>query len=794
MSLLPVGFGSSGNYEIAKSLRFRASASARLSRTPGSAGNRRTWTWSAWLKRGAFGGFQALYSAGTPSTEAFVAAIDNAGSLDVLQNIGGTTIARRTSTLLMRDPSAWYHVVVAVDTTQATANNRIRLYLNGTEISSFSTLTNPSQNTDFAVNASAIHGLGFGSYNTSDFLDGYLSEINFIDGQALTPSSFGETDPATGSWIPKRYSGTYGTNGFYLPFNDGANLTNLCLDRSGNSNNWTATNVSLTAGATYDWMDDTPTNNFAVWSPLPVLASGSTVTNAGLRAFHAAGGANGTLASARLNSGKWYVEFTMVTLTDSNSYPMVGITNNTTLVTGNVSTNGTSYALLPDGRIDELASRRSYGATFSANDICMMAVDFDNGRIWYGRNGTWFSSGNPSTGANPSTTGVSNTSLWSFATSGNNGSVAEVNFGQRPFAYTPPTGFVALCTKNLPAPTIQNPRQHFDVRTYVGNGGTLAVSGFAFAPDFVWIKNRSISSNHGVHDTLRVIGGNEAILYTNLTSEENTGGAYLSSFDSTGFTLNNNSAGNGSTNTHVAWVLKANGAGVTNTSGTITSTVSANTTAGFSIVTYSGTSSNGTVGHGLGVVPTLVIIKRRNTPGSGTFNWVVRHPALAANNYLYLDSNVMPVTVADFYTGAPTSSVLPLGVNALVNASGGTYVAYCFAETPGFSRIGSYTGNGSADGPFVWCGFRPRWVMVKSFGGNADWVIVDSERTGANPTNSTLYANTTAVEQGYNPSIDILSNGFKLRVTSLGSDVNTNGTGYIFMAFAESPFQTALAR
>jgi hypothetical protein len=281
--------GASGNqggaYNLTRSLRFRSSASAYLNRTPASAGNRRTATFSFWLKRASLTTNQAIFSLGAFPTNLFEIVFDN--NLLYVQNApnSATRDLLLETTQSFRDPSAWYHFVISIDTTQATASNRVKIYVNGIQITALSTATYPSQNTDLNLGLTIANQIGRRTDN-SLYLDGYLAEFNSIDGQALTPSSFGETDAATGVWIPKAYTGSYGTNGFYLKFNDATSTTTLGLDSSPQSNNWTTNNISVTAGTTYDSMTDVPTltsttaANYAVLNPLGnIIGTTSTLSN-----------------------------------------------------------------------------------------------------------------------------------------------------------------------------------------------------------------------------------------------------------------------------------------------------------------------------------------------------------------------------------------------------------------------------------------------------------------------------------------------------------------------------------
>ena len=295
---------------LSKSLRFRSSASAYLSRTPSVAGNRKTWTYSAWVKRGQIGRDQTIFSAGYSTNPWFILQFDAADTLDVAFT-AGTSVGTQT-TAVYRDTSAWYHIVCSVDTTQATASNRMKLYVNGIQVTSFSNTNYPSQNTDYQVNSTVQHTISYGAW----YFDGYMADINFIDGQQLTPSSFGSTNATTGQWSPAKYSGSYGTNGFHLTFANTTSTTTLGYDTSGNSNNWTTNNISLTAGSTYDSMNDVPVAYSATAANYCVLNpnnKGSSVTlsdgnlNYSVPIVAAPSQAFSTIG---LTTGKWYAELT----------------------------------------------------------------------------------------------------------------------------------------------------------------------------------------------------------------------------------------------------------------------------------------------------------------------------------------------------------------------------------------------------------------------------------------------------------------------------------------------------
>jgi len=338
---------------------------------------------------------------------------------------------------------------------------------------------------------------------------------------------------------------------------------------------------------------------------------------------------------------------------------------------------------------------------------------------------------------------------------------------------------------------IPNGSTAFAATLYTGNGSTQsisnAVNGTSFQPDFVWMKSRSNATDNELVDSVR---GATKSLVSNSTAAEATDANGLTAFGSTGFTLGTDANYNGSGRTFVGWQWKANGAAVTNTAGSITSQVSANTAAGFSVVTYTGTGANATVGHGLGVAPSMVIIKGRNVART----WAVYHKNFtSAAYYIGLETtNTELVDTTMFNSTSPTSSVFSVGTYN--SASANTYVAYCWAAVPGYSAFGSYTGNGSTDGPFVYLGFRPRYIMTKAIQQSSQWFIWDTAREPENPNNSTLFAESSQAETANNSALDVdfLSNGFKIRNT--GSGENNSGYPYIYAAFAETPFKYANAR
>jgi hypothetical protein len=485
-----------------------------------------------------------------------------------------------------------------------------------------------------------------------------------------------------------------------------------------------------------------------------------------------------------MQSGKWYWE---VTLTVSSN-PRVGMYDIGKALPTAVGMGGTNSWAIINGpsRLYYQGTIVAYGSFVgSSGSVVMIAYDPTNGNLWFGENGSWFASGNPATGASPSLTGVTGTAIVAAAGSGSGSNTFDYNFGQQPFSYTPPTGFVALNTYNLPTSTILKGNTVMDATLYTGNGGIQSVTNAAsFKPDLVWNKVRSTANSHVLEDSVR---GATKGLYSDSTSAEVTNADFLQSFNSGGFTVGPNALVNQSSATYVAWQWQAGqGSTSSNTNGSITSTVSVNASAGFSVVTYTGNGSGGqSVGHGLGVTPSVVLIKNR----SGAADWIFYSKLTGSSTYLFLNSTA----AASADTVTQTSTVFTIGTASTVNGNGATYVAYCWTPITGFSAFGSYTGNGSADGTFVYTGFRPKFVMIKRTNTTGSWIIWDSVRGAYNLNNADLYPDLSIAEYASpTDAIDILSNGFKLRGTGAGS--NGSGDTMIYAAWAENPFKNSLAR
>jgi len=804
-SLTPLfNSGSSGGLQIERSLRFNSIDSAQLSRVMGTPTNNKIFTSSTWFKRSAIGTSQRSFlSAGANSTGGDSFFFDYGDELNICIGTVGTSDGVKT-TALFRDASAWYHILVAVDTTQATASNRIKLYVNGSQITTFTVTNYPSQNASTLINNSGetqiIGRLGYAAYGGK--MDGYLTNIHFIDGQALTPSSFTETDATTGQLIPKTYTGSYGTNGFNLLFADNSSNTASTLgkDYSPNGNNWTPNNLSVTAGVGNDSLVDSPTNygtdtglgnevrgNYATLNPLDL--ADFTLSNGNLNYSKTSTTWKSVRATVGVNSGKWYYEYQFGN--DNRHY--IGISQSSMAIATYPGSTSTSYSIyLYNGDKSNNGVDSSYASAFTSTDILGVAFDLDAATVTFYKNGT--------------SLGTAFTSIASgyyFPTFGTypSGESGTVNFGQRQFAYTSPSGYKALCTQNLPAPLVTKPNTVMDVALYTGNGGTQTISGLNFSPDFVWLKSRSNAYGHQLYDIVRGAG---YLLGSNSTSAES--GPFsdvLTAFTSTGFTVGSDTGINGSGNSVVGWAWDAGTSTVSNTAGSITSQVRANATAGFSVVTYTGNGSTGaTVGHGLGVAPGLIIAKRR----SAIEDWAVYHGSLGGTAGLSLNNTAAASTSIQYWSNTnPSSTTFTVHSNTINNGSGSTYVAYCFTPVVGYSSMGSYVAGTE---PFVYLGFKPALVMIKAAVGRStaytSWYMADNKRPVYNPENLPLWANQSAQEglrgngsgtYSSDLNIDLLSNGFKIRDNN-GAPDETNFTGatYIYCAWAESPLQYARAR
>jgi len=809
------GGGSFYSYSIDQSLRFDGS-SAYLSKNDfGTATDTNIRTFSTWIKQSdlSFSTYDAIISCAASGIQTLSYYNDN--TIGFYNTQGGTAYEDNT-TAKFRDVGAWFHIFFTYSHTA----NEMKLYINGSLTKGF------SEGTHGALEKLAETGhitTLMKRSNAGQYVGGYLAETVLLDGYVGDINDFAEE--INGIWVPKDISAaglTYGNNGFYLNYADSSDLGK---DVSGQGNHFTANNLAAS-----DVMSgESPTNNFATYNPLVY----STATYAEGNLKFDAGGWSSTYWGSKSSFAipkdkKIYIELEETAI--GGAYYAVGIGTASSIPTSsNIGGTGSITLYHTEFKINGTSTPHSQGSS-SAGDIIGIAVDGSTGEVWFSRNGTWFTTGgagaDPSTGTDPigTVTNPNDEDLFLVVTGNASSNNLFVNFGQDStnvasaesdangigtFEYAVPTDHVCLCASSLSEPTIspnsaEQADDYFDTVLWTGNGTNPAdaqeINGLSFQPDFVWVKGRSGTQWHEWHDSVRGVGNR---LFSNETNAE-TDVQSMTSFDNDGFTVAIGTAGNNGTNengsTYVGWSWKAGGTAVSNTEGSITSQVSAATDAGFSIVSYTGVNTasgqTSTIGHGLASAPELVICKRRNA----TQSWSVGSTAIGnftTSSVFNLDNSLSPGATYAYEWGAnPTDTVFTTGYSDRTNISGGTFIAYCFHSVRGYCKVGSYVGNGSADGTFVALDFAPAWIMVREITNSGFWMIQDNKIYPFNDGDTRSLAandsgNETTISNRGN-EMDILSNGFKMRAST--GDFNASGKTHIYLAFAEAPFKYANAR
>jgi len=739
---------------VSKSLRFRNTS--YLTRAALAGATPTKWGMSFWVKPTTGG---AIYSSGAIQNavyETYAALRVYTDQINIWDRTNSNNNPLNIVAKYNFNSDNWYHIVVSCDTTLAAEADRVKIYVNGKRLTNFTTVTYYSQNYATRFNSSLTRYIGrlppdgYANAAYSHF-NGYLADFHFIDGNSIVPESFGQYN-IDNIWVPLSYQGIYGPAGWRLTFGDATSTTTLCYDESGNLNNWTPSGISVASNASYDSMTDSPCDyddgsgirgNFATLSQYP--SDTATITDA-LLTFDT-GAAGAVFGNFNLTSGKWYWEVTP-TSASTAAQRYVGIICDGLLL---------YYRL--NGTKEINGVNTSYGSAYTTGSIIGVALDIDAKTVTFYKD---------SVNQGP----ISFTQTGQFTcvsqSGGNAASTGYYNFGQRPFSYTPPTGYKSINTYNFTKAS-----------TFWWGDGTGSI------PDLLWIKNRTLAgSANRLADSVRGFG---LALTSNSGEIETPVG--IGRVDKFGIGFDGNSTNvNGATQSHALWAWKA-GSISTNTSGSITSTVSVNQSAGFSIVNYIGNATTATVGHGLGVAPSFIIVKGR----TNSVDWQTYHVSLGINYTTYLNLTNASNNIANYWGASnPTSTTFGIiSSYSGVNTSGVNYIAYCWAAVPGYSKFGSYTGNGSADGTFVYCGFRPRFIMFKSTSVAGNWFIRDTSRNTYNAATQSLYPSLTDTEFT-GGALDILSNGFKARAATSG--LNGSGETIIYAAFAESPFKYSLAR
>jgi len=811
------------------SLKFVSGSNHHLVRTP-SASNRRTFTWSSWHKRTELGDdihtiFNAAPSSHSSSPAISYLVFEDHNTLRFYNYWSGATKGDLKTNALFRDPNAWYHVVLAVDTTIASpSSDRMKLYVNGEQITSFANESYPTQDLELYINANVEHKIGEESVRDRYEYAGYMSECNFVDGQQLDPSYFGFTEPLTNTWRPKKYTGTYGTNGFYLPMD---NQNDFEIDKSGNGNDWTKGNFSGTAndpdvfpdspsGITYSTVSSAGITTVSQIKPsnyctLNLLDRGSsyapTLSDGNLKSAspnNTQNPARGTLAAT---SGKWYFEGTC---TARQYNPGIGVMSaSTSLGTGDNfrsfwGTQGAAWYSYTGGTntIYSNGSNSSYATAFATNDTIMVAYDIDAGKIWFGKNGTWNDSGDPAAGTSHAATFTHTDSITPFidgSYSSSPGDSWALNFGQKPFKYVPPEGFKVLCLANLPKPTSPaavRPDKYFNMITWTGDdGASRSLTGVGFAPDFVWIKNRDVARHHSLHDVVR--GTNEYLMSSSAGAELTSTELGLASFDSDGFTLGTSTRSgngqNGNNEDYVAWCWKTGD--VPNKTYTVKVVSDSGNkyrfndygTSAFTIELQEGgtftfdqsdssnsghplrfsTTSDGT--HGAGTEYTTGVVTN-GTPGSAGAYTRITVPIGAPTLYYYCTVHSGMGGQANTPEGGYTDfgGTIPTKISTNVDA--------------GFS-IATYTGNYTSGATLAHgLSEAPKVVMVKSRGSLGSWPVY---HVGAGSANYLYLERTEATTSGTGPWNQTAPSS---SVVTLGNGAtNVNDETYVMYAWHDVP-------
>ena len=811
------------------SLKFDSGSQTTLTRTNSSSGNRKTWTLSFWTKR-LFdsGNYQSYLMGKTDVTEGFNLRInDPTDQKFYLATVSGSGL---TSDAVFRDFSAWMHVVIVYNSTDSTSTDRVRLYVNG-ERQTFGSGSYPSLNLDGEFNNSGDFGIGYHNGNTA--LDAYLSEYHFIDGQALDSSYFGYTDPLTNTWRPKKYTGTFtGTNTFYLPMDGNSPIGQ---DKSGNGNNWTAVNFSGTSNDP-DVLKDSPSgavsggraqtgitttssapSNYATMNPLQrSLNRTPTLSDGNLTVSLSSGTSEWTNTGCTMNigSGKYYweVQFTTINGTiarigvaDSNNYEF----NRNTASSGLPwlgSGTGVSWSLDVGGNTYYNGStvNASYTSTIITSDIIGVLLDLDNNTLSYSKNGTNLGVAHSNVTSDFVTPG--------FGLHGATTNTINVNFGQKPFKYAPPQGFLPLNSASAtPETVITRPEQYVGLATYTGNGGTQSIN-VGLKPDLVWIKRRNVATSHMLYDQIRG-SGTTAELIPNATYAQGSVAdvnaaqyGYLSGYTSNGFSVQAGSSNgvytNENSSTYVAWTWRAGGskntfnkddvgyasaaaAGLTaGANANLVTGSSVGTKQGFSIIKFNASAQSSAavqLPHGLSQSPSFLIVKALDSNGTAWYTW---HKDLSntAQNRLFLNGdNAQDGNTSIWNNTAPSSTTFSVGGDPHNNDN---CITYLWHDVPGLQKFGKYDGNNDANGPFIELGFRPTLFVMKQLTGTGYWMVYDSARDPVNNGSPYyLFWNTNAAH-GTGYDLDFLSNGVKLRTDNANFNASTP---YVYMAWAEAP-------
>ena len=807
------------SYQIERSLMFNDNDQTDLKRTPSSSGDRRTMTFSFWVKHNT-AGYEPedgedhyFYNAnfGSNNPQSYMAWKKNRLAVEFVT--GGSYSGSVATERRFRDVGGWFHCVVWIDTTQSTSSNRVRFYINGVEetdrVGNNVSLQYPSQNfeTAFGADCEQVIGEYFGGGGSHNY-DGYIAEFHYVNGSTVAPTEFGEYDD-NNSWVPIKYTGSYGTTGFYLKFTDDSNTTATTMgkDYSGNGNNWTPSNFN-----THDISADTPTNNFCTMNINDKSDSTLITTEYGGRRVECRHGFRTIRGTFGVTSGKWYWEARLEDWSDS----FIGITSVEEDIDGNTrgaETDQSAQIRQNNGDIRSNGNNSSYGNSQSNGDVLGFALDMDNGKFYISENGTFYNSGDPANQTNPAVTGLTKRicpacapydnkeCYYNFGAddtfNGNETSQGNTDGnGIGKFRYAPPSGFLALCSQNLPEPTIPEGAKYFKAVSYTGNGSSSRdITGLDFQPDFVWIKSRDHNYIHQLYDAVRGAGKS---MYSNHNFSEGVD-VGLKAFNSDGFELGNLQNTNENGSEYVSWSWNAGGSTVTDSSGSISVNRRTNATAGFSIISYSGNNTSGaTIAHGLGIAPKMLVVKSRDQNRGWNTLWDVGGSGAGPTKYVQWQQDHQPVDNSAWWNDtSPSSSVITLGNDNDVNDSSQNYICYAWAPVEGYQAIGRYVGNGSSQGTFINTGFRPAFLFIRRLDSTGNWILLDESRNASssngNGLEKRLLAESSNQESTAYVVAFLFSNGFQLQDMYDGS-WNANGGNFAYLAIARHPYKFSNAR
>lgn len=765
--------GDNQDYQIERSIRLNDDDTAYFNWTPGTASNRNLWNLGIWFKRANLSSVQVLFNADTTSSDSIW--LDANDKLNI--QINGTV--RLVSNQVFRDPTNHGHFFIRYDAANATADLRLIVWYNGEEITSWSTNTRSGITTNTCkTNTTVVHRLGRG--DSASYWDGLFSEIIFTDGQSTLVTELGKTHLLTGVWSPKAYSGSYGNNGYYLDFSDNSNTTSGTLgkDRSGNNNDWTPTNFSITAGIGNDSLTDTPTNNFSVLCSVSKhQGAGIEIRNGGLQYYSSGASFHYfALGSLGIHEGeKKYFEYVAAAGTSMG----VGVANEELYSIGaaadEANTSAGVWVYLADGNKRTASTSTAYGSTYTTSDVIGVAIDATSItaiKIWFHKNGTWQASGDPVAGTNAAYTNIAGPLL--AIIKGYNNSAAGgsyINFGQRPFAHTPPTGYDEICTQNISKPSVQNPKNNVETFTITGTGSAGSKSGLLFQPD--WVRVKRFTSGNQTTPFFTNIRGTGKYKPVQTSTAETTDAQSITAFNSDGFSYGTSTVLNASAVDFLFLALKSSPSN------------------GIEIVTWTGNgSATQVVNHTLGKKPSMVMAH-----GMGATLTYLWHRKFASDAHWCAITTT--TIAAEVNTNSPFSawstSTFTVTNNATnnLNSNAVVYVAILFADGPLFAS-GKYTANANTDGPFFYCGFRPA-LICWSAASNQQWHSVNRGLSTDYNGNASQDSDSFMTGNGvttYSGSTDILAVGGKIRSTTANYQ---NGSNRPWFALAEQAGKYARA-